>query len=116
MTTERGAIGQNPRAQAVWRTNDDEATRRDEFSLGPARSVSRGTGMGALVIDDHSLREYFHGGIEAARRARVMLEMYYPLLRAVFPIDGEIETIAAYDAYLHDPAGEWDIVALDRRV
>ncbi len=35
-----------------------------------------------------------------------------PLLERVFPIDGEIETVAAYDEYLRDPSMEWDIVVL----
>jgi hypothetical protein len=68
--------------------------------------------MGALAIDDHSLRERFQRGGEAARQARVALESYYRLLGQVFPIHGEIETVAAYDVYLRDPSMEWDIVML----
>lgn len=41
-----------------------------------------------------------------------MLEAYYALFARVFPIAGEIETVAAYDEYLRDPASEWDVVVL----
>lgn len=68
--------------------------------------------MGKLAIHDHSLRERVHSGGEAARQARAMLDAYYPLVRSVFPIAGELETVAAYDEYLRDPALEWDIVVL----
>ena len=68
--------------------------------------------MGGPAITDHSLREQFQGGEQSARRARILLEAYYPLVRSVFPIDGELETVAAYDEYLRDPTMEWDIVAL----
>ena len=68
--------------------------------------------MASLAIKDHSLRERYLGGGEEAGNARRVLERYYPLLTEVFPIAGEIETIAAYDEYLRDPAMDWDIVVL----
>ncbi|HSS01936.1 MAG TPA: hypothetical protein VLM79_32985 [Kofleriaceae bacterium] len=68
--------------------------------------------MGVVVIEDHSLRERFQRGGEVAHDARVALDSYFRLLDDVFPICGEIETVAAYDAYLRDPSMEWDIVML----
>jgi hypothetical protein len=68
--------------------------------------------MGGLAIIDHSLREQFQGGDQSARHARTLLEAYYPLVRSVFPIEGELETVAAYDEYLRDPTMEWDIIVL----
>ena len=68
--------------------------------------------MGTLAIRDQSLRDLFQHGGEATRRARAMLARYHQLLGDVFPIQGEIETVAAYDAYLCDPSLEWDIIVL----
>jgi hypothetical protein len=59
-----------------------------------------------------SLKEAYAGGDAARRAARSVLEAYYPLLRSVFPVVGEIETVAAYDQYLQDADLEWDIVVL----
>src|ERR1043165_2636811 len=68
--------------------------------------------MASFAIHDDSLRERYHGGGEELGNARLLLERYYPLLTEVFPIAGEIETIASYDEYLRDPAMAWDIVVL----
>jgi hypothetical protein len=68
--------------------------------------------MGEPGIADHSLRDQFERGGEAAGDALLMLEHYHPLLMQVFPIDGEIETLAAYHEYLSDRTMEWDIVVL----
>lgn len=71
--------------------------------------------MLAPDIQHQSLRDDYRRGGPAAREARMALEAYYPLLRAVFPVEGEIETVDAYDQYLRDPALEWDIVVLRDR-
>jgi len=68
--------------------------------------------MNAPHMLDQSLRDTYLGDTIAVQEARAALEAYYPLLRSAFPLEGEIETVDAYEQYLRDPSLEWDIVVL----